>query len=248
MRSSTIETSWGRVRVTGRLGQAHADVFEAICYERIRKGEMADGRIKLLVDPAAVRRRARITSGTQFEAILQDLRMADIEILAPARLACAGHLIDHIDKAQRSDGSYVTRANPLGGDRHLWRVEIGKAFCRLVESDIWVGHDPGTISLLQHGISQAVARHALTHKTEPQGGWLLDGLIRAVAGEVAGDALWNKRRELRADTDRLAEIGIVIDGDRVHSNHQGTPVAKAREPVAKAREPVAKARRPVAKA
>ncbi|MCE1183750.1 MAG: ABC transporter ATPase, partial [Rhodocyclales bacterium] len=51
-----LETAWGRCKVTGRLGQRHADMLEAVlfCAER-RKNEDA-GTIKLLVDPARVRK------------------------------------------------------------------------------------------------------------------------------------------------------------------------------------------------
>ncbi|TSE34409.1 hypothetical protein Tchar_01384 [Tepidimonas charontis] len=72
------------------------------------------------------------------------------------------------------------------------------------------------ITRLQHGISQAIARHVLTHKTEPSGGWTLDGLIRTVAGgDIRGQALWDKRREARADADGLAAAGVLLEDDRV---------------------------------
>ena len=45
-----------RVRVTGRLGQRHADVLEAICFTALRRRDVVDGGIELLVDPHQVRR------------------------------------------------------------------------------------------------------------------------------------------------------------------------------------------------
>ena len=222
LRGEAVKTPWGAVRITGRLGQQHADVLEAICYEREKKGELEDGRIKLLVDPARVRRRAGQTSGDGFRQVLDELMSAVIEIIEPEKLACSGHLIDHIDKARRADGSYITRENPLGGERHLWRVEIGKALCTLVAGDIWIGYDPAGIARLDHGISQAVARHVLSHKTQPRGGWTLDTLIRAVAGSEIGDkALRDRRYELRLEAAALRDIGIEIDdGDRVRRVEQ----------------------------
>lgn len=214
-RNESIETPWGKVRITGKLGQQHEDVFDSICYEREKRGELEDGRIKLLVDPARVRRRARITSGEQFQDIIDDLMSAVIEIIEPEKLWCSGHLIDHIGKATKKDGSMIMRPNPLGGARHLWRVEIGKAFCTLVKSDLWVGYDPSAIAALSRGISQAVARHVLSHKDAPRGGWKLDTLIRAVAGEVSGKAMRDRRLDLRRDAEDLAKIGIEIEGDRL---------------------------------
>jgi hypothetical protein len=241
LHEEVIVTSWGKVRVKGRLGQQHADVFEAICYEREKRAELEDGRIKLLVDPAKVRRRSRQTSGTGLDAngkgttlqrIIDDLQQVIIEIIEPAHLACQGHLIDHIDRAVRSNGTPLTRRNPLGGERALWRVEIGKAFCKLVATDIWVGYDPGPLARLRHGGSQAVARHVLTHKTQPAGGWTLDRLIRTVVGEEIGEqTLRDARRFIRADASALREIGIEIDGNRVHVDQRRDGVEQRRDGV-----------------
>ena len=214
-----IVTPWGKVRVQGRLGQAHADVFEAICYEREVKAELEDGRIKLLVDPFKVRKRAGCASGSAFQKIKVELQTAYIEIFEPIEKACEGHLVDHIEKACRKDGSIITRKNPLtSSERHLWRVELGKAFCKLIECDIWVGYDPSILTAFEHGISQAIVRHVLTHRTMPSGGWRLDGLIQAVAGELSAHSNRHRRREIRAEAAVFKKAGIVIDGDRVFKN------------------------------
>lgn len=211
-----IETPRGLVRVFGKLGQAHADVFEAICFEREVKSDLEDGRIKLLVDPYKVQRRAGLSSRKQLDKITDELEMALIEIYAPEHLKCKGHLVDHIEDAKRHDGTKLTRRNPLGGERSLWRVELGKAFCTLVERDLWLGYDPAPLTRLHCGISQAIARHVLTHKNAPIGGWKLDGLIEAVAGKLGNQQLRDRRREVRGDAEKLAdELGIVISGDRV---------------------------------
>jgi hypothetical protein len=216
-----IETPWGRIKLWGRLGQQHADVLDAICFEREKRADLEDGRIKLLVDPSRVRRRAGITSGTQFQAILKELEQAVIEIVEPAHLACSGHLIDHIDYATRSDGTRITRHDPLtGGERALWRVELGKALCTLVAGDIWLGYDPAPIARLDRGIVQAIARHVLSHKSGPRGGWTLDGLIRAVAGELDSKAMRDRRLECRKQAAQLEAIGIIIDSDRVRRVEQ----------------------------
>jgi len=210
-----IETPWGKIKLWGRLGQQHADVLDAICFEREKKATLEDGRIKLLVDPARVRRRANIKSGTQFQTILKELEQAVIEIVEPAHLACSGHLIDHIDYAMRN-GTPITRYNPLtGGERPLWRVELGKALCKLVAGDIWLGYDPAPIARLDRGIAQAIARHVLSHKAEPRGGWTLDGLITSVAGQLDEQSMRDRRREVRKCAAALAEVGIIIEGDRV---------------------------------
>lgn len=215
-RKQVITTPWGCVRIEGRLGQQHADVFESICFEREKKADMDDGRIKLLVDPARVRARSGIGSGEQFLSICNELKTALLQIIEPVEKACNGHLIDHINYARRANGEEITRRNPLtGGERGLWRIELGKVFCKLVERDIWVGHNPALIAQMQYGISQAVARHLLTHKTQPHGGWTFDGLIRTLAGEISEESRRNRRREIRLDSAAFVLVGFLVSGSRI---------------------------------
>ena len=75
-----VETNFGRIRIKGRLGQAHLDVFEAICYSREKKKEV-DGRIHILVDPWEVRKKSGQMSGTTLKKITDDLLEVIIEII-----------------------------------------------------------------------------------------------------------------------------------------------------------------------
>jgi hypothetical protein len=218
-----IETSFGRVRVKGRVGQAHLDVFEAICYSRERKKDV-DGRIHILVDPWEVRKRSHQFSGSTLERLIDDLMQVIIEIIEPEHLACTGHLIDHIDKARKADDSIITRDGRFG-KRALWTVKIGEAFCKLVMKDIWVGWNPEAIVALDHGISQAVVRHALSHKDAPEGGWKVETLIKAVAGEVSNEVRWKYMEKLRQDAEKMAEIGVLIENGRVKLNKDKKPDA-----------------------
>lgn len=214
---SEIKTPWGHIKITGRLGQQHADVLESICFHAEKKAVVEDGRIKLLVDPAVIRKSANITSGEQFEKIIIELQTAVLDIIEPSELSCSGHIVDHIDKAQRSDGSYITKKNPLGGgERHLWRVELGKALCKLINEDIWRCYDPAPVARIDAGIAQAGARHVLSHKTEPAGGWKVDTLIQAVAGsKLSSVSMRHRRRELLQSADGLLKAGIIIQGGRI---------------------------------
>lgn len=209
-----METSFGKIRIKGRLGQQHLDVFEAICYSREKKREV-DGRIHILVDPWEVRKKSGQMSGTTLNKITDDLLEVIIEIIEPDRLACVGHLVDHIDVARKSStDEKITRLGTFG-ERKLWTVKLGEAFCKFVQKDIWVGYDPAPIARLDHGISQAVARHVLTHKTAPNGGWKLNTLIEAVAGTVSRELLWKYRERIRKDAQRMGEIGVIVNSDRI---------------------------------
>ncbi|MBN6740119.1 hypothetical protein JKG47_06155 [Acidithiobacillus sp. MC6.1] len=210
-----IVTPWGRCRVTGRFGQRHQDVLEAFawCAEASRKTD--DGGMEILIDPAAVRR-SLSESGYSLErlrSLIDDLMSVAIELKVTNGMWALGGLLDHVVE------SSATKRDPLtNGVRHLWRVRLGTVFVQLLKKDIPLYHDPAPIARLQSGVSQAVARHVLTHSSQPNGGWTLDGLIAAVCGDLDAISLRHRRRELRIDSRMLAEIGIVIDGDRVFRN------------------------------
>lgn len=257
MLEEVIETAWGKIRVKGKIGQGHADVMDAIMFSSIKAAAIEDGRIKLLVDPFKVRQFAgggNQMSGQQLKANLDDLIQALIEIKEPVELACVGHLIDHIDLARASNGEPITKPNPLTGlQRPLWRVELGKAMSQLVRAGIWRTYDPTQIARLTSGISQAVARHVLTHEREPRGGWKMDGLIVAVGGELDTVSMRHRRRELRADAAGLVELAIVIDGNRVRMQQtpgavQQTPGAVQRTPGVVQQTPGSCSKRPAAAA
>ncbi|WP_018913527.1 hypothetical protein [Thiomonas sp. FB-6] len=214
-------TSWGKVRIKGALDQGHADVAEAILHTGMHAAELPEGRISVVADPAEIRRVARQASGTTFQAVLEDLMRALVQIVEPEPLASVGHLIDHIDHfAKHADGSFMMAPNPLDRrERHLWTIEFGKVLCRLLEQDLWLYRDPAPIAAMRHGISQAVARHVLSHRTVPAGGWRLDGLILTVAGPIEGAALRDRRRELcgvHGDSDALRRAGVLIEDGRVY--------------------------------
>ncbi len=205
-------TPWGEVRIKGRLGQQHADVLESILWAGQKPKDLGEGRFKILVDPAEVRRASR-QDGSTLQRITEELMEALVEIVQPERLAGIGHLIDHISWARRSDGSFLTRDGPGGafpGERRLWRVELGKGLCQILAKDLWIQRDPRPIASLRHGISQAVARHVLTHKKGSCVHWSADTLITMVAGEMSSQDLRNRRRDLLADREALAELGVRV--------------------------------------
>ncbi|MDA8375660.1 MAG: hypothetical protein M0Z50_01045 [Planctomycetia bacterium] len=213
-----IKTPWGTIRIKGRLGQAHANILEAMLSHCEKHAKLEDGRIKLLIDPYQIMKTANQTSWSTFKKNLDDLMQAIIEIKEPDHLKCIGHLIDHIDKAVRSDGTSITKHNPLGGEREMWRVEIGKAGTMLIESDLKLFYKTQIIASLKYGISQAVARHILTHKTEPNGGWKVDVLIFALCPNIPSYSLKDRRNELAEDAPGLLATGLKIENKRIHLN------------------------------
>lgn len=211
-KSEWKNTSFGRCKVTGRLGQRHADVMEYVLYVAERKRNLSDGGIELLVDPAKLRRvlSDRQYSFTQIEKLLAELRAVTIIIETPQLdFPIIGGLIDHVIPSR------MTRPDPLtGGTRNLWRVRLGIALVMLMENDLSLHYSPVPISRLKYGISQAIARHVLTHKHDPIGGWHIDTLIRAVCGDdVVSQFMRDGRRRIQKDRAGLAKIGIEVTSE-----------------------------------
>ena len=207
------KTAWGRCRVDGRLGQRHADLLEAMLFCAERRHDEDAGTIKLLVDPARVRRVMSEFrySQKQLWVLIREIKKCVIEIDTP-KMRLMGGIIDTAEYTKKE-----IRRNPLtGGERKLWTIRLGKAWAELMRLDLTLNYDPTPIARLEHGISQAVARHILSHKDEPNGGWTMDGVIEAVAGPIGSQALWDARRRLRGDAGGLTEMGIALNGDRIH--------------------------------
>lgn len=204
-----ITTPWGTVTISGRLGQRHADLVESIRFCAEKSLDRA-GKLWLLVDPFKIRQKmGEHYSYEQIKILLKDLTEASAQIDTDENWIC-GHLIDNVIE------SAVERENPLGQTkRRLWAVEVGIPGRKLLFDGIKLYYDPAPIARLKSGMSQAIARHVLGHKTVPVGGWKLDSLLEAVAGKMIGTKLWNARKAIRDDSEGLLEIGIEVKGDRI---------------------------------
>lgn len=211
VKNKKIETPWGTVTISGRLGQRHEDLIECIraCAEKTLDRA---GKLWLLVDPFKVRiKMGEYYSHEQIKILLQDIKEATIQIETDETWTL-GSLIDNLIESK------VERSDPLSKlPRKLWAVEIGIPGRKLLFDGIKLFYDPGPITRLQSGMSQAIARHVLTHKLEPPGGWKLDTLIKSCMGaEAKSQAIRDRRREIKKDKAKLRECGIVLDGDRVY--------------------------------
>lgn len=210
-----IEGSWGTALVRGKIGQVHADIVEAICRnaEKIREIEPT-GHLQVLVDPYKVR--MSVGGGTPYShatlwKMLRELRETSIVLEVPSQnLKILGGLLDRVEE------SPAKRLNPLTQqDRSLWRVTFDPAFSLMLKNDLSLHYDPAPLAKIESGVSQAIARHILTHRSAPQGGWMLDSLLTLVG--IPDDAVTrrNRRREVRNCAAQLQTLGIEVEGDRV---------------------------------
>ncbi|MDP2196338.1 MAG: ABC transporter ATPase [Rhodocyclaceae bacterium] len=189
-------------------------MIESVLFCAEKRREIGGGQIELLVDPARVRSSISAAgySLEQVWKLIGEVRSANFEIETRS-MKILGGLIESVVMTKS------TRVNPLGGERQLWTVRLGQPLCEMLRLDLPRYYNPGPVARLRHGISQAVARHVLTHQHQPRDGWTLDGLIKAVAGDLAEQARWNARRRLREDAAGLLEIGIHLHEDRVTLPH-----------------------------
>lgn len=205
------ETSWGRCRVFGRLGQRHADVLEAILFCAERRHDEGGG-VKLLVDPAMVRTTLSDSrySLSQIWLLIREIMSCVVEIDC-SNIRMMGSIIERAEYTKAE-----TRRNPLTqGERRLWTIQLGNVWSTLMSEDRCRAYDPGPIARLKHGISQGVCRFLLSHSTvkTPNAGWKFLTVIHAVAGDISGQGVRNARRRLRADFSLLAEMGIHLVSD-----------------------------------
>ncbi|OZB79030.1 MAG: hypothetical protein B7X29_02460 [Halothiobacillus sp. 13-55-115] len=218
-------TKWGEVSVNGKLGQQHADFFEAICFHAQNLSINEEGQLKILVDLAKIRRSTRL-EGIGLKNTENELMAAVVEILKPNKLSCRGHLIDSIHPARQRDETVITAHNPFGGTRALWTVTLGDVGMMLLKQKLTLNYNPTPIAQIHQGAAQAIARLLLTHdpKRQPNGGFRLDTLIEQVCGSLSPSVRRDYRRYIRSAASQLAELGILIEGDRV--KRQGKSDAK----------------------
>jgi len=224
----TIETIWGSAVVHGKIGQAHADVMEAIFKVAHDHQIKDDGGMQILVDPYKVRITAgggKALGGSQLDKVITELMQVVIELRIKATdTKIKGHILDRAVESKVKADTYA-RTSFGAEDRKMWCVEIPRTFVQLFYTDHGLYYDPQPIAALSTGIGQAIARHVATHSQQPRGGWSLDGLIKAVgAGETSID-MRNRRREVLKDQDGLSALGLVIEDGRVKRsrNKQPTP-------------------------
>lgn len=211
-----ITTAWGKATVRGKIGQVHADIIEAICrHAEDHRIIPATGHMQILVDPYRVR--VSVGGGKPYAKdtlwrMLTELREVSVTLEVQAQgIRILGGILDRVEE------SPATRMNRVTGKpRQLWRVTLDPAFAVLLHEDLHLHYDPAPLAKIETGVAQAIARHILTHRDQPSGGWLIDTLIRAVGAEGNNEAMRNRRREIKACTESLKNVGLIVEEDRIY--------------------------------
>ena len=220
----TISGVWGTATITGRLTQRHRDLLDVLPEATVQQAQTPDGCRHLLVDPhrlrmALGRRRGEKVPTTQAIGLLEDLTEALVEIRTTSGLVCLGHIFDEALYRAREVANEAGARLPAGTkktvrarpERTLWRVKVAAGWTRFIAQDLAYSYDIEKVMALQHGVSAAIARLLLTHRSSPIPTGVATVLTQV--GIPAGEcqARWNARRRLCADRDGLRDLGISLD-------------------------------------
>jgi len=206
-----IETAWGTAKIIGKIGQVHADMLEAMCKYSLDSKISDTGQLLLLVDPYKVR--TCMGGGKEYShdaiwRMITELKRVAIELSAQG-LRILGGVLDRVDESTYEATSHN------GQLRKMWVVTLNSAFSELLGADLSLNYDPAPLAKLETGVGQAIARHVLTHQNQPNGGWKLDELIKAVGAGSTSAEMRKRRFDVNADSENLEKMGILVAGGRV---------------------------------
>lgn len=222
-----VDTLWGQSRVTGALGQRHADLMDLLLHTYIRSHREDDGRIRLLIDPYLLRRglstgrtrlgacksaRNRRTptplySAEQLDKLINDLSQAEIEYVLKSGLRKKDKIIEPREWAT------VTAPDPMhpGESRVLWRITLSPSWIQLLD-ELGVRYDPHPIVTMKHGVSQAAARLILSHdcKKWPSGILHIDTVLDWLGFPPKGCSRRDGRRWIQDDSQCYLLLGFRV--------------------------------------
>lgn len=221
-----LDTAHGSVTVTGKLGQGHRDVLDAViaCCER---SKFEDERLAVLVDPYKLRK--MVSSGRNsgmfpydhIRRLLRDLRSAEVVMDMPALQlrVTDGILADFEESAITKESKPWEFQTTSGSPRPMLKVTFGKNWTRMLARDLSVVYRLPIVIGMRHGASQATARYCLSHREVHD---TLDGILMKIGYDLTGKtprAVNKVKAEIRCDAEALAALGVIItENGMVHRN------------------------------
>lgn len=213
-----VTSAWGEAIITGRIGTLHTIFIEAALCHCLDYREHSNGDLELLVDPAKLRqslsKAGERCSVKTLNTIADDLLEVKIKskLFNEDRLG-DGKIITDIDRIGTGTQDIKRHNGRLG---KLWSIMVSRRYRDFLGNNIKLYYDPDKFSSLKSGVSHAVVRLIVTHKAEPNGGWIIDKILDAVGIDIKDSvALKHNRRYLKNDTDNLLKIGFVIEDGHI---------------------------------
>lgn len=208
-----IETTWGKIRVKGKIGQKHLNLLEIILKNYLEVFHEQSGRCFLLVDPYIIRKKMSknndLSCYKTTQKLIEDLRKTDIEwILKDGNSGGIDSILGAFQWAnEKYDKKNIHGKNFNGSEkRHLWKITINSVYMKLLNI-LPLNYDPEKILKLQYSSTQALVRFMLSHKKGAK--YELSKVLSFIGFEEKqiSKAIFN----IKKDIPYLNEFGIVIE-------------------------------------
>ncbi len=225
-----VETPWGHAVITGKLGQQHRDLIDAVMTKGVKVDEQwtIDGRLNVKIDPNKLRSAmgGAGTNNANIEAWIDDLRVARVDVYDNDKCEkITGGIVS--DYSVSTDPTLLRpRPGARGEGRRYMRLTFSPGWSKLIETERMMRYPLAQVVKLKSGFAQAVARFCLSHRH-------VDDTILGLTNKVAaGGLLRHRRADLESDKDALNDLGITVDGNRIKSGkRRQSPVERRQSPV-----------------
>jgi len=219
-----FDSAYGKVKISGRLGQTHKNLLETCFYLREKyfyNPEEKYPTLKLLVDMYKIRKFLSSKGGEySYQKILElfeDMRNVKIHIERTNQngeeFVGDGNLISDI----LDDEEEIQYSKNKNKSRKLKIVNFGILATKLMEEELKFSYNPKPIFELKSGISKAIVRFLKTQQKMPKGGYKLDTLIKLVSPKELGvKAIRDIRARFLKDKEVLEKNFNIIITKNLH--------------------------------
>ena len=197
-RSRAIQTSWGRVLVTGNiLTQVHRDLIDCIISVADNTEEIKDGGVAVYFKESNALRKygnKSTSNHTWFRSKIREIRNTSIEIEDKKEQYYAFQIIEE-DGAKKETGEF--------------KIVFSAKYRQYIESQLTIGYlnELDKLLTIDSALLKAIIRFFWTHKDAWRMG--IDDLLITVGYPTdSAQAIRTAKREIEANIDRLAEFGI----------------------------------------
>jgi hypothetical protein len=198
-RSRAIQTTWGRVLVTGNiLTQVHRDLIDCIIASAETTEETPDGGVAVYFNESNVLRKygnKSTSNHTWLRSKIREIRNTSIEMEDKNKKYYAFQIIEE-------DGGFP-------GVYEKWKIIFSAKYRQYIESQLTIGYlnELDKLLTIDSALMKAIIRFFWTHKDAWRMG--IDDLLPTVGyPSDSAQAIRAAKREIEFNIDKLAEFGI----------------------------------------
>jgi hypothetical protein len=215
-----VETSWGHLEITGRLGQGHRDVVDVLL-AKLEGAREIDGRLIVLTDAYILRKTLSqgrsLMSYDYIKKMLEELSEAKVRAfmnIDGREFELVGTIIS--EYLWNTDLTRPVKAGAFGTNVQKIKVWFGQGWTKLLKEDMPSYYKIEDMVELQYGISQATARYCMAHKIIHDS---IDGILEKIGYIANGrsrQAVEKAKKELQKDAPALLKMGITVEKTTIH--------------------------------